>query len=493
MLLAVVAVLYVAVQLALVPMDRFFEWDEAVYVSQVSEVAPPSYFGAHRARGISALVWPVASLTGDITTLRVYLAILSGAALFLAYRPWLKVAHPVVAPLGALVFSTSWLTLFYGSEVSPNLYVAFGSVAAAGFAAQVLWGQATRRSPVAVALAVALVALMRPSDSVWLALPLLVAAVATRRRGRPVLLAVAAGGVLGWLPWVAESFVRFGGPIERLRTASAAARVDALPLLDLLQLHLRLTDGGMSCCFGRFRQPFIPAEGLLWWLGLVGFCLVGVFAGRGAIRWAAALASGAAVSLGATYLLLTSFVYPRFLLPAYALAAVGAAAGGAVAVRGPHGRAWGTAGVAIATAASLGLSLIGAWHVGVLRETVVGDALNRNVAVEIAGRVRPKGIVPPCFVVGARAPSIAFALGCRAPGINRKAQMRNEEALRARLAEGDKVAAFWRFEPPPGSFAPRWREKRLGAVPQPGWRMYRPPAVLLRAAKQRSDAAAGPR
>lgn len=454
-------------------MDRYWAWDEAVYVSQVSGAAPPAFFGAHRARGISALVLPVTAVTHSIMALRVYLVVLGGFAMFLAYRPWLRVLTPAAVPLAALLYSVSWIALFYGSEVAPNPWVALGAVAAAGFGAQALWGRATRRSEVAAGLAVCFVALMRPPDSLWLAVPLGVAALVAGRRGWRLAGALLAGGVVGWLPWILEAFERFGGPVARVRTAAASARTDTFVNA---ALHLRLSDGGLSCCFGRFREPVIPVEAVVWWVFFIGFALVAVLACAGPARRGAILASATAVALGSTYLFFTQFVYVRFLLPAYAMASVAAAAGIVVVYEGPAGRGWGAGRLGVLFGVSLVLSWIGYWHLTVLDGLTESDPANREVALAVADQVRDLGVLPqPCFVVGTRAPQIAYALGCRSPGINRRAQLRNEAALLRRQAQGESVAAFWRFAPDDDSFAHDWRAVPLRDVGQRGWRMYLPP------------------
>ncbi|WP_031085480.1 hypothetical protein [Streptomyces sp. NRRL WC-3549] len=62
--LAAVAVVFVAVQLALVVPGSGPAWDETVYVSQVGGNAPPAFFSAPRARGTSYLVAPPTPVSG---------------------------------------------------------------------------------------------------------------------------------------------------------------------------------------------------------------------------------------------------------------------------------------------------------------------------------------------------------------------------------------------------------------------------------------------
>ena len=471
--LAAVALVYVVVQVALVPMDRYWAWDEAVYVSQVSGDAPAAHFSAHRARGIVALVAPVVVATDSILVLRLYLTILSGFALFLAYRPWLRVVTPAVVPLAAGIYCISWITVFHGSEVSPNPWVAVGAVAAAGYAAAWLWGQAPARALWAAGLWLAVVALLRPSDSVWLAVPLGVAAVLAGWRGWRLVIALLAGGVIGWLPWVVEAFARFSDPVQRLRIASAAARVDTF---SNIALQLRLSDGAVACCFGRFREPFIPAEAVAWWLFFITFAVIAVLACTAAERRAAVLGSATAISMGIVYLFLTQFVYVRFLMPVYGLSSVAAAAGILAAYRGPVGRAWGIPQAVVLLGVSVLLSGLGYWHLNVLSGLAEPDARRRAVALAVAEEARERaGLRPPCYVVGVRGPQIAYALGCDSPGINRRVQLRDEETILERQAQGDAVAAFWRFKLGRRSFAHDWKEVRLRDVGQRGWRMYLPP------------------
>ena len=67
------ALVYALAQLLLVDLERFFEWDEAVYVAEVNRSIPTTGFAAHRAGGITLLVAPVTLLTDSVTMLRVYL------------------------------------------------------------------------------------------------------------------------------------------------------------------------------------------------------------------------------------------------------------------------------------------------------------------------------------------------------------------------------------------------------------------------------------
>ncbi len=109
----------------------------------------------------------------------------------------------------------------YGNQVMPNLWVAFGAVAAVG-----LFLRATKEGPrpgylVGLACAVGWVTLVRAPDGALLALPLLAAVVWVRAWRRPALATAVVGGLAAELTeWVIESYVRFGGVTQRLADSS---------------------------------------------------------------------------------------------------------------------------------------------------------------------------------------------------------------------------------------------------------------------------------
>ena len=130
--LAAVAAAFTLAQLVLVRPDFALGWDETVYVSQVSGHVPAAYFSAPRSRGISLLVAPIASWSDSTVLLRVYLAVLSGLALYFALRIWRGHLAPGVLALSGALFASLWVTLFYGPEAMPNYWVAIGALACVG-------------------------------------------------------------------------------------------------------------------------------------------------------------------------------------------------------------------------------------------------------------------------------------------------------------------------------------------------------------------------
>ena len=197
-------------------------WDETVYFSQVSRTVPAAYFSAPRARGISWLAEPLALTTSSSSALRVYLTVLSGLALYLAFRTWLKVLPPGAVICSAGLFASLWITRFYGAELMPNLWVAFGVVAAVGGWLRLAADRTDRVGLLMLLIGLAGAAAMRPSDGVWATAPLLVITVARPpwRTNWRLLLGTVAGPVLGAVPWVVEAYRRFGGVPGRLNRSS---------------------------------------------------------------------------------------------------------------------------------------------------------------------------------------------------------------------------------------------------------------------------------
>src|ERR687897_829283 len=77
--------------------------------------------------GVASLrAGPVMMLTTSTEALRIYLALLAGCGPFLALWVWRRLLPaPVLAVAGAL-FASLWVTMFYGPQAMPNLWVAYG-------------------------------------------------------------------------------------------------------------------------------------------------------------------------------------------------------------------------------------------------------------------------------------------------------------------------------------------------------------------------------
>ncbi|MEU7430545.1 hypothetical protein AB0B07_06695 [Streptomyces sioyaensis] len=226
--LAAVAVVFTACLIYSALATPGLGWDEAVYVSQVDLHRPAAFFSAPRARGVSFLLAPAAVLTTSAPVLHCYLAVLSGAGLLLSLCVWRRLLPAPVPALGGALFAGLWVTLFYGPQAMPNLWVAYAALAATGCflravrkPSRQLAPRAGRGAALGMAAAVALAALMRPTDAVWLVVPLFAAALCVPTWRRPaVLLGLVAGLALGCAEWVAEAYLSYGGLLARLRQAA---------------------------------------------------------------------------------------------------------------------------------------------------------------------------------------------------------------------------------------------------------------------------------
>ncbi len=472
LMLLLVGLLFVIAQLLLVPLGRDLENDEAVYLSQVSRFTAPAPWEPHRAWGVPLLLLPVGLTTDSVLLMRVHLVLVSGVAVVLAFRPWLRVLPGATAPLAALLFSSTWVALFYASEASPNLYVALFGVAGVGFLARLLAAPQDRSALVGLVLATTCGALVRPTDSLWLALPGLALTAARLRSQWRTGSALLAGLVLGWAPWITESFLRFGGPLERYQEAQASA---GSGLGFTLALHLRLLDGARTCCFGPDRLPHVPLSGLAWWVGLALLAASAPVLVRDRDqRRSVTLALVTGIAIALAYLVLTRFVVSRFLLPTYALLSVAAAATLVALAQRSTTRAWSRGGT-LAVIAGLAFADL-SWHASVASRMAHEEVRARAVFPVLSEALRARGIAPECELLGQRSQNVAYHLGCTSGRTGTRRDLRDPAAAERALQAGRRVGYLWRGDVPRNSYLRTWR---MIPLPEAGgdWRVYVPPAA----------------
>ncbi|MCS0602632.1 hypothetical protein NX794_15645 [Streptomyces sp. LP11] len=452
--LAAVAAAYTLAQLLLVRPGMGLGWDETVYVSQVSGHAPAAFFSAPRARGVSLLVAPVASWSSSTVLLRGYLAALSGLALYLALRTWRGLFPVRVLALGGALFASLWVTLFYGPQAMPNLWVALGALAAAGC---FLRARAERSARWGLAASAALMAWTRPMDALWAALPLF--ALGLGRGHRRALAALLAGLAAGALEWVAEATAAYGGLARRLADASAIQ--GGLAWHVAVPDQLRALGGRTLCrpCAGALPHPALT----LWWFVLPLLAVLGlVLAARAGRPAATALPLLCAASAAFPYLFLIGYAAPRFLLPAYALLALPAAdALLALPARArPDRRRPVAALLCLALAAHLGVQL------AVLHHTAAGATAAHRAWARAADTLHHLGVRPPCLVTGQEAIPVAFAAGCSSAATAGHNANTTEDAL-VRTARRIPAAVLVPQGARPPGYARAWASVTLG-----GTRLY---------------------
>lgn len=456
--LAAVGSAFAVAQLALIRPEMGLGWDETVYVSQISAHAPAAFFSAPRARGVSLLVAPVASWSSSTPLLRVYLALLSGLGLFLALRAWRGLIPVRVVALGGALFASLWVTLFYGPQAMPNLWVAIGGLASVGC---FLRAQAdrSRGAPLwGLAASAALMALMRPTDAVWVSLPLLVALLAVRpwRHGR-LLLALAGGLAAGAAEWVIEAYVSFGGLAQRL---SDGSRIQGgLSWNNAVDDQLRSLGGRVLCrpCTGAMPSTAVT----LWWFALPVFAVLGLVAAVQMRRVAGtALTCACAVTAATPYLFFIGYAAPRFLLPAYALLSLPIAGTLDFLLTESRG-AWRPLAVTAVAVALLGHLTIQAT---VLERLVSGTTQGHQRWARIAAELHRDGVRPPCVLTGhdPQAPPvpIAFYAGCASANIGGHNENTTAAAL-ARAARQMPVAILTTAGVRPPSYARTWGTAHL--------------------------------
>ncbi|MCW2945955.1 MAG: rane protein [Actinoallomurus sp.] len=462
--LVVVAVAYAAAQLIAVTARMRLGWDETVYLSQVSPHIPAAFFSPPRARGITLLPVPVVAVTPSLTALRVYMTALSSAGLVAAYWPWTRLVRPVTAALAALLLASLWVVQFYGNEVMPNLYVAYGAVAAAGWFAHTVRAPG-RRPPILLAASLAFVALMRPSDAAWLALPLVVAAAFAGRRRLALLGAIALGLAAGAIEWIGEAYLRFGDPIQRLRASSQIEGGLGWHPAGIL-MELRSLNDSLLCrpCGSTWHVSTLS----LWWP------LVPVLAAGGLVlaareRRLALLAPPTACGavLGASYLLFVGYAAPRFLIPAYALLALPVAE--LLTAVAAFGRSrWRIATLGLV---ATGLAFLAIGQQVVLARMVAFENTSRQDYVVIATRLHDLGLRPPCTLSGDEAQPLAFYAGCRSMETGD-----NPAVTDARLALEARVTRFADVERTGGRprYTHGWRRSAFTTPAGHHWRIFMP-------------------
>ncbi|WP_236573423.1 hypothetical protein [Streptomyces sp. GS7] len=471
--LVAVSALFVLLQVALVAPGSGLGWDETVYASQVSRHAPPAFFSAPRARGITYLIAPVTELTSSTTVLRIVLAVLSGAGLLGALWIWRRLLPTRVLALGGALFATLWITLYYAPQAMPNPWSAYATLAAVGCFLRAVRDRADRSARVMLPLAVAVVALMRPPDAVWLVLALAAAALAVPRWRRPGLVLLLVGGlVLGGADWVVEAYTRYGGLLARLHRAAEIQ--GGIGWNVAVEDQIRSLDGVGLCrpCDVPWSHPVTA----VWWFALPVLVVGGILAAVRARRPATALLPGAvALVMAVPYLFLIDYAAPRFLLPGYALLALPVAdCVWRLIARGDRLRPFATI---LFTVALLG-------HLAVQGAVLTGNtARNRHMHQDftaVATALHGLGLRPPCTLSGENAVQIAYYTGCASRQIGGPDASITPDGLRAE-ANRRPVALLVPPRTAPPAYARSWHPAPLpDSTRFRGYRAYLAPVPKAR-------------
>ncbi|HET9725210.1 MAG TPA: hypothetical protein VFR44_15405 [Actinomycetota bacterium] len=445
-LLAAAGAFFLVVQVLILSYQRDPSWDEALYLSQVRPGFPALRFVASRSRGIVLLIAPVSLAGASLDLIRVYLMIASSAMLALAYACWVPVLGTAAALAGGLL-ATTWVALFYGAEVMPNLWSALLITAAYGAA---LRAPGSSGSVIAAGSLLA-AGLVRPLDA--LVATAVIAPFLLAHRGWRRSAWMVGGCVAGVVPWVIEMSVRLGGPTRALSAAVDLGHVGVGAWHNALQ-HLALTDGP-TIGTETGGSPSIP--GLAWWIAVAILCGIGGTLATGTRREAARVGIGGGAALLVLYLFLVEGAASRFLLPAYALLEIPCAVGLAVVWRMKRALA--------AALVVVGVLWVG-WNLDVAARIEARVTSTRGATAAVGDAIQAHAGSRSCgFVSSDGFPQIAYASGCRGRPLSA------DRTLAWLADQGNETARFVVLrEEPEQDMGPRL--EYLQTLP-PDWRVYR--------------------
>lgn len=404
-----VAIAFLAAELTPALLRMPLGADEITYIARtstrVSGVDLPPVHG----HGAGLLAAPVTLLTGSLIAVRIWMALLSAAALFLAMLCWRGLRPAWVVALAGLILGSMAITQLSGVQVYPDWWAAVAIMALTG-----LFLQATSRRwrPVPLLLGIGLCAfvivLMRPQNIVFVLAPVFVAGIVVPGWRRPsVLAAIAAGAVLGIADWVGEAYLWYGGLANRIHLANQEP--PKLGLYFSFPYQVKVLSGPWYCepvgqrgsCTS-WDFPWLT----LWWVALVMLAFGGLMvAWRRATRASSVLAAATAVWVVVLYSFLVPFGAPRYFLPAYVFVAILAADAIAWLVTEARWRD-------LSVAASVVFLLAGIVSQRVVLDRQISSQdYSRRYAAE-AARLERLGVHAPCVIYS---PSVAYYIGCSAP------------------------------------------------------------------------------
>ena len=452
--LLAVAIVYGISQFLITDLRTFFGWDESVYFTEVSRFHESIGMAAHRSRGITLIVAPVALLTDSIVAVRTYLILMSSVALLLSFGVWIRLVR-WGAVIAAALFATSWMTLFFGGQISPNLYSAFIVVAALGFAVRYLWMRSIS-SLWAYAILASAAAFIRPLDGVTLiAGAAVLSLILGLRINRAAVLGAAGalGLVVGVVPWVIEAWFRFDGPLQRLQRTRELVGGG---LTNNFTEYLNLLDGPLVWTG---TPEGVSTQAIVWLVAAVAFALVGAFTNSRLSR-----RTGQGVLLMSAFLALPYSVgadvaAPRFMLPALALLCLA----GGIGFASVMNRNWGR----LALIALVVLGVV--WNAPVYTALAESHLAYGERVMALGEELRSRAPGGGCFFLSPSGhPQISVASGCQSHSFTGDPSLDNKRFQRAEAADlqllalvpsnvAPQYSGTWRCEVVEGLRAGDWR------------------------------------
>jgi hypothetical protein len=405
--LAAVCVLFVLSEMIPALLKLPLGADEITYIARTSVRQSGVFLPPVHGHGVGLLAAPVTLLTTSLTALRIWMAVLSGLALFGSLLCWRGLRPAWVLAVAGLIFGSLAITELSGVQVYPDLWAAFGGLAITGLLLQAVERRMRGRVVLPlIAFAAMVIVLMRPQNIIFMLAPTFVAPLIVRGWRQPrVLVAMIIGVAVGVVDWVAEAYLWFGGLGNRV--TFAGQEPPPFKLNFSLIMQIKTMSGPWYCQpapYGNCRAGAAHPLVYLWWLAFFAVVAIGLYAAwRRSSKASSVLAFGTAAWVGVLYIAFVPFGAPRYFLPCWALLAIIAADGIEWLVTVPSPRKFG-----LAAAGVFLLSGIVSQHVVLVAETA--NAAAARPFVQEASVLRREGVKPPCLIPSS--PYVGYYLGC---------------------------------------------------------------------------------
>ena len=184
--LVLVSVLFLAAELTPALLRMPLGPDEITYIARTSIrpnlISLPPVHG----QGVGLLAAPVTLLTASLTSIRVWMSVLSAIGLFLALLCWRRLRPGWVLAIAGLIFGGMAISQNSGVQVYPDWWGALGVLALTGLLLNAVKGTMRDRVTLPlIALASLIIVLMRPQNIVFIMGPALLAVLLVRRWRKP--------------------------------------------------------------------------------------------------------------------------------------------------------------------------------------------------------------------------------------------------------------------------------------------------------------------
>jgi hypothetical protein len=408
--LAAASILFLAAELTPQLLRMPLGTDEITYIARtsmhVSGVSLPPVHG----QGVGLLAAPVTLLTESLTTIRVWMSVLSAIGLFLAMLCWRGLRPAWVLGLAGLIFGSLAISQNSGVQIYPDWWGALGVLALTGLLLHAVNGTMPDRITLpGIAVASLLIVLMRPQNIVFLMGPAILAVIVVRDWRKPKLLvAMGIGTAAALLEWIVGAYLWFGGLASRIHLAGQEPP-SLRPYLSL-GTQLKVLNGPWYCTPPSGCSGWTAPGESVWWVAflavtILGFWLAWRTAAWTSVKTSALLAAATAVWVIALYSFLVPFGAPRYLTPSLALMSILAADGLAWLVTKAR---WHRTGIVVAC-----LFLVA----GIVSQRVIlqRDAMQQLDTRPYVGKAQAllqAGVRAPCVLAS---PPVAYYVGCMAP------------------------------------------------------------------------------